>query len=183
MRLRWIVLFGGALVVVILVLLLLLVAGKLPAASSAQPSSARLAAGPYATMVNLSANPPQVGQPLHITVVPRTVGHLVGQIIALPQAGTDSMPVHAPLSPDPGRTNALAGSLQLPVRGAWRLMIELDGPQGYGTASLDVTAVVPFELPAWLGWLLGLSPLIGCAWLIWHQWRYRRQLLTSARSA
>jgi hypothetical protein len=67
------------------------------------------------------------------------------------------------------------------VRGSWRLIVELDGPQGQGSSGLAVTSVVPFVLPAWLGWLLGLSPLIGCAWLIWHQWRYRRQLLTAAR--
>jgi hypothetical protein len=185
MRARWIVLLGACLMGVVLLLLLLWLPA-MPAGGNAaqqQPSSSQtLAVGPYISAIHLFENPPQVGQPLNISIVPRNSGHLSGQIIAVPQPGTDSTPTHVLLSPDPGRSNALAGSLQLPVRGAWRLLIELDGSQGHGTASLDVTAVVPFVLPPWLGWLLGLSPLVGCAWLIWHQWCYRRQLLTSARS-
>ncbi len=113
-------------------------------------------------------------------VVPGTGVRLTGKLIAVPQAGTDSTPISAELSPDPAHPGALVGSLQLPLRGAWRLMVELHGPQGQGSAGLVMTSVVPFVLPAWLGWVLGLSPLVGCAWLIWHQWRYRRQLMTSA---
>ena len=29
----------------------------------------------------------------------------------------------------------------------------------------------------WLGWLIALTPLLGIAWLVWHQRRYRKKLL------
>jgi len=71
------------------------------------------------------------------------------------------------------------GVLHLPVRGAWQVGIDLDGPAGHGSASLDVTVSAPNAIPPWLGWLIGLSPLIGCAWLTWQQWNYRRRLLAT----
>ncbi len=160
--------------------------GKLTGGSQAQQKPAHsetLVVGPYMTVVNLYTNPPQVGQPVNISIVPRDAVHLTGQIIALPRPGTDASKTHALLVADTSRPNTLIGSVQLPVRGAWRLLIELDGPKGHGTANIDVEAVVPNALPPWLGWLLGLSPLLGCAWLIWHQWRYRRRLIATARSA
>ncbi|MFL5627516.1 MAG: hypothetical protein ACJ788_18210 [Ktedonobacteraceae bacterium] len=184
MRLRCIAIFGGS-VILVLFLLLILITGKLIRGSEAQQParSETLAVGPYITEVNLYANPPQVGQPVNISIVTRDSMHLTGQIIALPRPGTDASKTHTLLIDDTGHANTLKGSIQLPVRGAWQLLIELDGSKGHGTASLDVEAVVPNALPPWLGWLLGLSPLLGCAWLIWHQWRYRRRLMATARSA
>ena len=185
MRLRWIVIFGSG-IVVLLLLVILLVLGKLPGSDQAQQKPARsetLTVGPYTTVVNLFENPPQVGQPLEISIVPREPIHLSGQIQALPRAGTNSTPTHASLVADTNQPDTLVGSLQLPVRGGWQVVIELDGPKGHGTASFDVDAIVPNALPAWLGWFIGLSPLVGFAWFIWHQWRYRRRLLSAAQSS
>jgi hypothetical protein len=184
MRPLWIGLLGGGIVVAVLLLSLIYLpemrAGD-GAARQEPDSRAKLAVGPYMTEVVLFENQAVVGQPFNVGVVPRNAAHLTGQLVAYPQAGTNSTAVHAQLLPDPDHHGMLMGSLQLPVRGAWRLVVELDGPQGRGSAGLAVASVVPFVLPPWLGWLLGLSPLAGCAWLIWHQWRYRRQLLTAAR--
>ena len=184
MRLRWIAILGSG-IVVLLLLLLLLVLGKLPGSAQAQQKPTRsetLMVGPYTIVVNLFENPPQVGQPLEISIVPRESMHLSGQIKALPRAGTDSTPTHATLVADKNQPDKLVGSIQLPVRGGWQVVIELDGPKGHGTASFDVNAIVPNALPAWLGWLIGLSPLVGFAWFIWHQWRYRRRLLAAGGS-
>jgi hypothetical protein len=185
MRLRWIAILGCS-IIIMLLLVLILFLGKLVGSTQAQQQPARsetLMVGPYTTVVNLFENPPQVGQPLKISIVPRDPMHLSGQIKALPRAGTDSTPTHASLVADANQPDTLVGSIQLPVRGGWQVVIELDGPKGHGTASFDVDAIVPNALPPWLGWLIGLSPLVGFAWFIWHQWRYRRRLLTAAESS
>jgi hypothetical protein len=186
MRPLWVGLLAGGIVVAIVLLGLIYLPEMLAGSGLAQQQPARseaLAVGPYRVQVQLSENPPVVGHALDVRVAPGGAAGLTGQLIAYPLTGTDSTPINARLLPDPADPGRLMGSLQLPVRGAWRLMVELDGPLGRGSAGFAVTSEVPFVIPAWLGWLLGLSPLIGCAWLIWHQWSYRRHLLTSARSS
>ncbi|MFL5703088.1 MAG: hypothetical protein ACJ8AG_09725, partial [Ktedonobacteraceae bacterium] len=144
MRLRWIAILGSS-IIIMLLLVLILFLGKLAGSAQAQQQPARsetLMVGPYTTVVNLFENPPQVGQPLKISVAPRDPMHLSGQIKALPRAGTDSTPTHASLVADANQPDTLVGSIQLPVRGGWQVVIELDGPKGHGTASFDVDAIV-----------------------------------------
>jgi hypothetical protein len=118
-----------------------------------------------------------VERPLQVILLLSEKGRFSGRLVAYPGLGINAVPVHANLLPDRRVSNALRGAIHLPVRGQWHLLIGLDGPRGRGATSMDLTVSAPDALPIWLGWLIGLSPLVGCAWLACHQWRYRRKLL------
>ena len=170
--------------IAILCTLLALTAAPGTALAAGKPArSETLTAGPYIIVLNLFQNPPEVEQPLDVSVVCCADAHLSGRIIGIPGPGTDGVIVRANLTPASQQPGTLVGSIHLPVRGAWRLVVNLDGSRGQGTASLDVTVTAPNAIPTWLGWLIGLSPLVGCAWLAWQQWRYRRTLLRKRRGS
>ncbi len=162
-----------------LVFLLALAMVPIQVRASSMPRTEMLKAGPYSIEVTLSLDPPEVEKPLNITLVAGNASQLSGSVMAIPGAGTDAITVRTLLAPAGHTSNTLEGTLHLPVRGAWQIVIDLDGPSGRGSASLDVTVSAPNAIPAWLGWLIGLSPLIGCVWLIWQQWKYRRRLLAA----
>jgi hypothetical protein len=164
---------------VCLVFLLGLAVVPVQAQASGTPRTETLKAGPYSIEVTLSLDPHEVEKPLSVTLVTRDAFQFSGYVTAVPGPGTDAIVVRAPLAPAERTSHTLVGVLHLPVRGVWQIVIDLDGPSGHGSASLDVTVSAPNALPLWLGWLIGLSPLIGCAWLIWQQWQYRRRLLAS----
>ncbi|QBD81647.1 hypothetical protein EPA93_39030 [Ktedonosporobacter rubrisoli] len=135
------------------------------------------AAGPYVIDVGLSQDPPYVDTPLQLTITPHgRLGGLQGQIIAQPGLGTNATNLHTQLKAV--GANALTGSISFPVRGAWQIVIELNGKQGHGSADFDVTVAAPGAIPTWLGWLIGMTPLVGIVW--WLAWLhgYRRKLLS-----
>lgn len=134
-------------------------------------------AGPYRILVRLPQYPPTVEEAVRVIIIPQNIGQLSGRIVAEPGLGTDAIAARTTLMPDPQVPGALTGSVRLSVRGSWILNIELTGPQGPGKASIDLIASAPDAVPPWLGWIIGLSPLLGCAWLVWHQYRYRQRLL------
>ena len=136
-----------------------------------------LMAGPYIIDVNLYQDPPMTDQAVEVTVVPHESGlRLSGTIFMLPGLGTDAVELHSRLSPS-GQDGTLVGTIRMPVRGAWNIVVQLNGPQGAGQASFPITVAAPGAMPVWLGWLIGLTPLLGIAWMVWHQRRYRRKLL------
>jgi hypothetical protein len=113
-----------------------------------------------------------------VTVVPQEgSAKLSGSMTLLPGLGTDAVMLHAPLSPV-GQSTALTGSIRMPVRGAWQIEIQLNGPQGAGEASFPIVVAAPGAIPIWLGWLIGATPLLVIAWIVWQQRRYRQKLLT-----
>lgn len=147
-------------------------------ASGGPAHTETLMAGPYVIDVNLYQDPPMTDQSVQVTVVPHDSGlHLSGRILEVPGLGTDAVELHAQLSPA-GQTSTLSGSIRMPVRGAWNIVVQLNGPKGAGQASFPITVAAPGAMPIWLGWLIGLTPLLGVAWLVWHQRRYRKKLLT-----
>jgi len=164
--------FTGALIA----LFLLMVPG-VARASGGPAHTDTLQAGPYVIDVNLYQDPPMTDQSVQVTVVPHQSGlQLSGRILEVPGLGTDAVELHAQLSPV-GQTTTLSGSIRMPVRGAWNIVVQLNGPQGAGQASFPITVAAPGAMPIWLGWLIGLTPLLGVVWLVWHQRRYRKKLL------
>jgi hypothetical protein len=136
-----------------------------------------LQVGPYVVNVNLYQDPPMTDQSVEVTVVPQDSHlRLTGSINTIPGLGTDAVELHSQLAPL-NSSGTLVGSIRMPVRGAWTIEVQLDGPQGAGQASFPITVAAPGAIPIWLGWLIGLLPLLGVSWLIWHQYRYRRKLL------
>ena len=146
-------------------------------ASGAPAHTETLLAGPYIVDVNLYQDPPMTDQSVEVTVVPHDSSlRLSGSIFMLPGLGTDAVELRSPLAPL-NRSGTLVGAIRMPVRGAWTIMVRLAGPLGEGQASFPITVAAPGAIPIWLGWLIALTPMLGIAWLIWHQYRYRRKLL------
>jgi len=158
--------------------LLLLCSMPVTALASNKPAHSEiLTAGPYTIVVDFSDDPPIVDQDFTLTIHNQGNVQLTGTLLAQPGPGTDALPAHAPLVSDNENARILTGTLHLIVRGAWNITVNLNGPQGHGLANFDVTVTAPNAMPPWVGWIIGLLPLIGCVWLIWQQWHYRNTLL------
>ena len=147
-------------------------------AASTPAYTATLIAGPYTLDVSLSQNPPFTDQPFEVTVSEHgSSQQLSGQVVAEPGLGTDAVRLQTPLRPLAGSTGKISGWLHLPVRGAWQLVIEVNGPQGQSSAGMDITVGAPGAIPPWLAWLIAATPLVLIAWWVHQQRRYRRRLL------
>jgi len=126
--------------------------------------------------IMLSQDPPSTDQPFEVTVVPHDhTLHLSGQVIAKPGLGTDAANIYASLAPRTGDHAALGCSLRLPVRGAWQIVVELNGPQGQHSASIDIVAAAPGAMPTWLDWLIGSIPALGLLWWTLRQFAYQKR--------
>lgn len=163
-----------------LCLMLLMFFSGVARAQGGPAQTQTLAAGPYVVDVNLYQSQPFTDTPLEMTVVPHdSTLHLQGRIIADPGLGTDAVELHSPLSPIAANSTTLRGAISMPVQGAWQIGIALDGPRGSGTAHFPVTVAAPGAIPVWLGWLIAVTPLLGVAWWLWRQHRYRRTLVAA----
>ena len=166
-----------------LVALLTLTSGTAQAKTRlATSSTSTVAAGAYLIDVTLSSNPPYVDQPFTVTVTPHDNSlALSGKVIAEPGLGTDAVNIPTTLQSLTGKPGILTASVHIPVRGAWNIVIQLNGPKGSGQASIAVTVGAPGAMAPWLAWLIGASPLLFIAIWIWHQRRYRRSLQAQAQ--
>ncbi|HLJ33419.1 MAG TPA: hypothetical protein VKU38_07205 [Ktedonobacteraceae bacterium] len=141
-----------------------------------------LTAGPYTVDVNLYQNPPVTDQLVKVTVVPHDTSiPLSGSIVMQPGLGTDAVPLHYQLAPL-NQTSTLAGNIRMPVRGSWQVVVQLNGAKGPGSASFLITVAGPGAMPVWVAWLIAFIPAPAIAWLVWHQYRYRRRLLVKTKS-
>jgi hypothetical protein len=153
-------------------------------AHAERPASVtQVQAGPYAFSLALYAEQPRAGQDLVFVLAPTPSGPQPSsvRVSAQPGLGTNATPTRAEFAVDPDNPAALAGSVRLSVTGAWLLEVVADGPAGEGRARLPLTAAAPGALPVWLGWVIGLAPLLGVVWFGWWQHRYLRCL--EARAA
>ncbi len=141
-----------------------------------------LTAGPYTVDVNLYQNPPTTDQYDELTIVPHDTSiALTGTVVVEPGLGTDAVPLHFTLAPL-NHSSTLVTNIRMPVRGAWQIVMQLNGAKGTGSATLLTTVAAPGAMPVWLAWLIALTPAPAIAWLVWHQYRYRRRLLVKAKS-
>lgn len=169
-------------VAVVLLAFLLLTAETAWASGPARTET--LAAGPYIVDFNLYQDPPYVDTPQEVTVVPHDSSlRLQGYVTAEPGLGTDATPLRFNLTASGDTHGTLAGTIRMPVRGAWNIVIDLTGPQGTGTAQVAVTVAAPGAIPIWLGWLIGASPLALIALWIWRQRRNKQAFLAKSIGA
>lgn len=153
------------------------------ALAAAPAYTTTLIAGPYTIDVSLSRNPPFTDQPFEVIVGAHGGNQqFSGQVVAEPGLGTDAVPLHAQLQPLAGSPGKIGGSLHLPVRGAWQLVVDVTGSQGQGSASTDITVGAPGAIPPWLAWLIAVTPLALIFWWVHRQRRYRSKLLTEKES-
>ena len=137
-------------------------------------------AGPYTLKVELYADP-VVGQPLPIRIIPlneQGTGPAAQSpdiaVRLVPGLGTDATPVRAGVLPDPDMPGAYAAQPSPTVVGAWVIEISASGPKGQGAGAVPITVAGPRAIPAWVGWLIGLAPMLGVAWFAWWQWRWMK---------
>lgn len=143
-----------------------------------------LAIGPYIVDFNLYQDPPYVDTPLKVTVAPHNSSlRLQGYVTAEPGPGTDATPLRFSLAANGDTNGVLAGTIRMPVRGAWNIVINLTGADGPGTAQVAVTVAAPGAIPIWLGWLIGSSPLTLIAFWIWRQHRNKQSFLAKSIGA
>jgi hypothetical protein len=150
-------------------------------AASTPAYTTTLLAGSYTIDVSLSQNPPFTDQPFEVTVSTHgSSQQLSGVLMAEPGQGTDAVRIQTQLRPQAASMGKISGWLHLPVRGAWHLVIDVNGRQGPGSASMDTTVGAPGAIPPWLAWAIAATPLILIAWWVHRQRRYRRNLLADA---
>jgi hypothetical protein len=140
--------------------------------------TATLIAGPYTIDVSLSQNPPFTDVPFEVIVGSHSGNQqFSGQVVAEPGLGTDAVSLRAQLLPLAGSVGKIGGSLHLPVRGAWQLVVNVNGAQGPGSASTDITVGAPGAIPPWLAWIIAATPLTLITLWVHRQRRYRHRLL------
>jgi hypothetical protein len=158
-------------------------------AHGAPARSESVSAGPYLVVVNQYADPARAGQGMDITVsaVPGSpsLQETSLSVIGKPAPGTDATQTRAvPLREEvPLEPGSYFATISFPVAGAWQLVLTADGPAGSGTAVVAVQVAAPTAIPFWLGWLIGLSPLVGVAWFAWWSRGYLARLRAEATVA
>lgn len=159
-------------------LLCVLASGNALAAKPAR--SETLAAGPYIIDVQLSQDPPYTDTPFDVTVIPHDHSlKLQGRVTVRPGLGTDAVPLHYNLA---SSGDQLKGQARIPVRGAWDIVIELQGPKGSGSGFISTVVGSPGAMPVWLAWVIGASPLAFIAVWVLLQHRYRNRLLSQHKA-
>lgn len=137
-------------------------------------------AGAYTIDVTLSQDPPVTDQPFTVTVTAHNGASLLsGQVIAQPGLGTDGANVYSTLHMRSGHPSVLQAILRIPVRGAWHIVVEINGARGQGTGSVDVVAAAPGAMPVWLAWSIGALPALGLLCWSLRQRNFRSTLLSS----
>ena len=139
------------------------------------------AAGPYTVTVT-RVDPVDAGSTtgFAVSVAPADGAGVVA--ITLPGPGTPARPGRTAIAPG-SRSGTYEVTATFPVRGAWVLAIDVAGRAGRGRAVVPVTAAAPGAIPIWLGWTIGLSPLLGVAAFLAVQVRAARRLRLSERPA
>jgi len=84
------------------------------------------------------------------------------QVMAVPTGKTNASRVKAWSMPDQVQKQQSWHELQVGVRGDWILHIQAGDQEG----NLPLSVAGPPEIPLWLGWLIGLSPLTVLAWFV-----------------
>jgi hypothetical protein len=154
------------------------------ALAAAPAYTATLIAGPYTIDVSLTRNPPFTDQPFEVIVGAHSGNQrFSGQVVAEPGLGTNAVSLHTQLLPLAGSPGKIGGVLHLPVRGAWQLVINVNGAQGPGSSSLGITVGAPGAIPPWLAWIIAAIPLSLIYWWVQRQRRYRHKLLDESKAS
>ena len=143
----------------------------------APPAGARtdpFAAGPYSVAVT-RADPVEVDHTTAFTLALTPPDGATVVAVTLPGPGTPGRPGRATAVPG-DRPGAYVVTASFPVRGAWVLVLDVAGPRGRGRAAVPLTVAAPGAIPQWLGWTIGLSPLLGLAVFLVAQVRTARRL-------
>lgn len=140
-------------------------------------------AGTYQLEIALYDARPNVLRPVRFTVraLPgrSPLDQAIVTALGVPGPETYAVPTRViRLQPAVDLAGGYTGALLLSVRGGWDLEVRVAGPAGPAVARVAVSVTAPRVVPGWVGWMIGLSPLLGLAWFAWWQRRYLIQLKT-----
>jgi hypothetical protein len=138
--------------------------------------------------ISVDRDPPRTAQEMAVTVRALPGGaplswSSAGRVTAVvrPGPGTDATPSRLVLlQPEAHDPTSFAGVVSFPVQGDWTLEITASGPLGEGVTSIPFSVAGPAPIPTWLGWLIGLSPVIGLVWFAQWNRAYLRRLIAEA---
>jgi hypothetical protein len=169
------------------VLATVLLAMALPALTPGRALAAEVErrAGPYRLAVDLPAAP-RTGRALPLAVRVELGGRpLSGATVTVqgfPGLGTSASAIRpVVLEADPAAAGRYRGELTIPIRGGWLLDVQVSGAGGLHRAQVPLLVGAPAAIPHWLGWVIGLSPLLGVAWFAWWNRQYLRRRLRPGR--
>lgn len=132
--------------------------------------------GPYPVAVSYVDWPLQALKSNRLIVRPQ--GGIEGKSGHLTLTGPNGKVISVNLLPYPGLQGAwMFETAGLPVEGEWTMKLDLQGPDGAGTLTMERLVVAPPPgIPMWFGWLLGLFPVYGMVWFGYREVkRLRRQ--------
>ncbi len=132
--------------------------------------------GGYDLTVEFYNWPIRVEQTAAVRIVPQTPlpsrAALQLQATLVPAPGVPDQPRPLTVGPDSDSDLAYSVDVRALVTGEWQLQISAAGAAGSGVASMRMPVAGPPRIPVWLGWLIGLTPLLGL--LIFISARLRR---------
>jgi hypothetical protein len=137
-------------------------------------------AGPYQLAVDLPAAP-KTGRALPLAVRVALDGRpAAGATVTVqgfPGLGTSASAIRPlVLTADPATPGRYRGELTIPIRGGWLLDVQVNGAGGLHRAEVPLLVGAPAAIPHWLGWVIGLAPLLAVAWFARWNHRYLRRL-------
>jgi hypothetical protein len=167
---------GAVLAAVVLALLLPALASGPAAAAGAERR-----AGAYRLDVDLPAAP-KTGRSLPLAVRVdldgRPVTGATVTVQGFPGLGTSASAIRPlVLTADPATPGRYRGELTIPIHGGWLLDVQVSGAAGLHRAEVPLLVGAPAAIPHWLGWAIGLAPLLGVAWFAW----WNRRLLPAGK--
>lgn len=157
-------------------LLLLYLLLALTAAGGASPlATQRVAIGPYQLLLSFYSLP-RAGQALSVTIEPAAHGVSLqfSQAALNPAAGTDAKTIIVHLTPDSETRGVYDVNVTPSIRGKWLLHLQVTGVSGTAVGDIPLNVDGPPEIPTWLGWLIGLTPLPLLIGFILLQVRWRK---------
>lgn len=148
----------------------------LTAAGGASPlTTQRAVIGPYQLLLNFYSLP-RAGQALSMTIEPAAAGTSLqfSQVALNPAPGTDAKTIQVNLTPDSESRGVYDVTVTPSIRGKWLLHLQVTGVSGTVVGDIPINVEGPPEIPTWLGWLIGLTPLPLLIGFILLQVRWRK---------
>ena len=145
-------------------------------AGGASPlATQRAKIGPYQLLLSYYSLP-RAGQALSMTIESSTPGVTVqfAQAALNPAPGTDAKTVNVTLTPNSDAEGVYDVNVTPSIRGKWLLHLQVTGVSGSVVGDIPINVEGPPEIPTWLGWLIGLTPLPLLLGFIWLQVRWRK---------
>lgn len=156
-------------------LLLLFVTLTLTAGGASPLETQHAIIGPYQLLLNFYSLP-RAGQALSMTVEPASAGVTLqfSRVALKPAPGTDAKTILVNLTPDSETKGVYDVNVTPSIRGKWLLHLQVVGISGTAVGDIPINVEGPPEIPTWLGWLIGLTPLPLLIGFILLQVRWRR---------